>query len=602
MTTGNAVCDQWISENVSPDMQVKFAEMPQADRKRITLGMIAKRPNNVDAWLGGCYKNFQTKLLEKRLSDPESPERVSAGGTTAAPAAAPAPAAAVPTQRQANYTEPRASAGVVSHALSATSPKECFALARCWPDDKSSMIEELINLVDENTVDKLMQLTPSDQAAIAFATMLTSPERPEEWTQHVSALIDRFLLLRGHEMGGSSNPSPAMPTAAQCPIEVQFVIAGFSSPIAVCLMTVVQKTMQQIHGGIRWTFLPVIFLRDGTDDKIEMQQLNRFAEGVFVPDCNDLGAFERTFQGYTETWKRNYTKFIFLANVGFAERSDFAMSDISKDFLHQHVNKWLWKFLAASMSTRSVCGNTAVADVIFAPNTLELKDELNQMWGEETVLPAPGSEQVSPVLPSVHSTPAKFGVTPVLESSGDYRTPIGSLQPPDLSPLLKSRGDFRVAPSLLAKLLVTRTFKERALTKPESFLLEKFATTASSQSTYTNRAFFMRWYGLANTLAEAIFDEEFPCFVTVMRSTGAKATGRHLGSACGQERYCRNCEKVFEMLNKGYAMQSMANVILALITKVMPTWQGQPPLGSDWERTTAGSTVHSCGPECTGQS
>ena len=243
-----------------------------------------------------------------------------------------------------------------------------------------------------------------------------------------------------------------------------------------------------------------------------------------------------------------------------------------------------------------------MADVIFAPSTPELKDELNQMWGEETVLPAPGREQVSPVLPSVHSTPAKFGVTPVLESSGDYRTPIGNLQAPDLSALLKSRVDFRVAPSLIAKLLVTRTFKERALTRSEAFLLEKFATTASSQSTYTNRAFFMRWYGLANTQAEFIFDEEFPCFVTVMRSTGAKATGRQLGTPCGQERYCRNCEKVFEMLNRTFGMQSMGNVILALITKVMPTWQGQAPVGSEWERTVAGSTVHSCGPECRGQS
>ena len=159
-----------------------------------------------------------------------------------------------------------------------------------------------------------------------------------------------------------------------------------------------------------------------------------------------------------------------------------------------------------------------------------------------------------------------------------------------------------MAPSLIAKLLVTRTFKERSLSKAETYLLEKFRTNASSQSTYTNRAFFMRWYGLAQTPAEAILDEEYPCFISVMRSTGAKATGSsRFASPCSQERYCRNCEKLFEMLDKGYGLQSMADVILALITKVMPTWLGQAPVGSDWERTTAGMTAHYCGPDCTGQ-
>ena len=587
-STGNPMCDQWIRDNVSTDVLGKFAEMPQGDRKRIILGCINAPPNNVDAWIGGCYKNYQTKMLERRLTDPDSPQRLQA------------PAAVAPIQRQVNFIEAKAS-GVVVHLLPTNSSKESCALAKCWPEDKSSMIEELVNLLDESTVDKLFALTPLDQAAIAFTTMLTGPERSEEWSQHVSSLLDRFLHLRGHERVAFSNPSSAMP-AAQCPIEVQFIIAGFSGPMALSLVTVVQKTLQHIHGAIRWTFPPVLFLRDGTADKIETEKLNGFAEGIFMPDCNDLDTFSKVFVEYTDKWKRNYTKFVFVSNVGFAQQPDFALSDLPKHFLHEKENKWVWQFLAASISLRSVCGNTAVADVIFAPPSAELKDELNQMWGEETVLSTPRCEQVSPVMPAVHSTPAKFGVTPVLESSGDYCTPIGSLQPPDLSQHLKARPEFRVAPSLIAKLLVTRTFKERPLSKDESNLLEKFRTPPSSQSTYTNRAFFMRWYGLAQTHAESILDEELPCFINVVRSTGAKASSSKFATPCGQERYCRNCEKLFQMLDRSYALHTMADVILALITKAMPTWQGQAPVGSDWERTTAGLTVHYCGPECAGQS
>ena len=64
---------------------------------------------------------------------------------------------------------------------------------------------------------------------------------------------------------------------------------------------------------------------------------------------------------------------------------------------------------------------------------------------------------------------------------------------------------------------------------------------------------------------------------------------------------CRNCEKVIEMLDRGYELQTMADVILAVITKLMPRWPGQASVGSDWERTTAGMTPHYCGPDCTGQ-
>ena len=428
-STGNSTCDQWVRDNVaSSDALAKFSEMPQGDRKRIILGCIQKPPDNVDAWIGGCYKNFQTKMLERRLTDSDSSQRM------------PASAPVASTQRQTTYVETRPPGGVVVPVLPTTTSRECFALAKYWPEDKSTMISELMNLLDDDTVEKLAALTPSDQAAIAFCTMVTGPERSEEWNQHVSSLIDRFRHLRGHDMIGSSGPSHVV-QASQSPIEVQFIMAGFSSPIALSLVTVVQKTMQHIHAGIRWTFRPVLFLRNGTDDAIETEKLNRVTEGVFKLDCNDLEAFAKVFAEFTDSWKRSNTKFVFLSNVGFAEKPDFALSDISRDFLHQSGYKWLWHFLSASVSVRNECGNTAVADVIFAPPTAELKDELNQMWGEETVLSAPRGEQVSPGMPAVHSTPAKFGVTPVLECSGDYRTPIGSLQPPDLSQLLKARPD-----------------------------------------------------------------------------------------------------------------------------------------------------------------
>ena len=154
---------------------------------------------------------------------------------------------------------------------------------------------------------------------------------------------------------------------------------------------------------------------------------------------------------------------------------------------------------------------------------------------------------------------------------------------------------------MLSKLLVIRTCKERPLSRDEADLREKFKTSSAGVMRYVSRKFFLQWFGLRDAVAEAILQAEYPCYVSVVRSTGTKASATSkFASPCGQERYCKNCEKVFDMLDKGYGLQMFGDVILALITKALPTWTGTCSTTAEWERTEVACKPHECGPACTG--
>ena len=109
-------------------------------------------------------------------------------------------------------------------------------------------------------------------------------------------------------------------------------------------------------------------------------------------------------------------------------------------------------------------------------------------------------------------------------------------------------------------------------------------------------------FGLRGTVPETLLEKmEYPCFDSVVRSTGAKAAATsRFASPCGQERYCKNCEKVFHMLDRGYGLQTFGDVVLAMITKALPTWTGTCAPGTEWQRTQVACKPHECRPDCTG--
>ena len=113
---------------------------------------------------------------------------------------------------------------------------------------------------------------------------------------------------------------------------------------------------------------------------------------------------------------------------------------------------------------------------------------------------------------------------------------------------------------------------------------------------------FLSLYGYAETPAERLLDNAFPCSDIIIPTTGEKAPRpSRLTGACGQQRYCRECEKLFSLVDQSYPTYVVCDVLLALFTKVVPTWSESTPKDSAmWARKADPGRNHKCGPACPG--
>jgi hypothetical protein len=114
------------------------------------------------------------------------------------------------------------------------------------------------------------------------------------------------------------------------------------------------------------------------------------------------------------------------------------------------------------------------------------------------------------------------------------------------------------------------------------------------------RDWWLRWFGVLDTPAARVFEELLPCHAIIMTTTGlpAKVEGKFT-TPCGLQRYCRNCEKVFDVLDMSYPADVLADVTMALITKCVPTWIGKNANSScEWARKDHPDREHICDNTC----
>ena len=113
---------------------------------------------------------------------------------------------------------------------------------------------------------------------------------------------------------------------------------------------------------------------------------------------------------------------------------------------------------------------------------------------------------------------------------------------------------------------------------------------------------FMSLYGYLGTPAEQLLEAALPCCQTVYPTTGdAARKASKFTAECGQQRYCRKCEKVFSMIDRSYPTYVVCDVLLALFTKVAASWSGKSPVESSmWARNSDVGRDHRCGPTCPG--
>jgi len=114
---------------------------------------------------------------------------------------------------------------------------------------------------------------------------------------------------------------------------------------------------------------------------------------------------------------------------------------------------------------------------------------------------------------------------------------------------------------------------------------------------------FLTLYGYNGTPVEKLLEKELPCSENVISTTGDPSPSRSSKATfpCGKMRYCRQCEKVFALIGQSYPTYVVGDIVLALFTKIAPTWSGKIPVETAmWARKDHEGRKHVCGPTCQG--
>ena len=603
-STGSELTDRWIIDNhVDPAVLEKFALLPKMNRKRIILKCIETPVQNPDAWITACVRNWQTNETEQRLTRAAN----QTGGmmsTVAVPREGFQPYSA---STSGHFSSPHKEAVSTEFPVpglelfKVISNPVCQKMMTMWPDHKSDFISTFLSCVDDTTADRITALSPQDQVGLAFCFMMNASADDAAYNNRlVNVWLQRMEAMRGMTISSSCSPSKKVLQHGTS-ISVQFVLGGMPTVMAGTLMSVLFLTLPRMHPNVKWNFLPVLHLSDDCDDQVQLADVASCFGVHFLMECTSLQMLSEKFPDWVSGWETMQAKFVFIANVGFIPSPSMILTDISPDFLHGGQNRWVWKFLQATTAVRQRFGNETLADIIFAPAAEALAADLTRLWGAKAK--SGGTLQTPPFVqePCVHSTPSGFAVTPVIENDAQNKENIGHWDCPDMCAWVQKHGTLCTSPSYLSKLLVVKLFKERPLQKQEQEMLQvRVSKHIDGTVRGIGRDWFLRWFGFLDTPGQSLLQQHLPCLGDIIITTGMPGTSNaRFTSACGQQRYCRNCERVFEMLDQSYATYTLADVLLALMTKTVLMWSGTGMANkAEWVRDETLQRMHTCDADC----
>ena len=599
--TGMEKVDDWIrGRGIAPEVLEKFAELPKHQRLKIACNTIEKKVDNVDAWLNACIRNQMNTIMANRVLDGASvwPERQRRRDRSRSP----------PHRSRQDQAPSSIAAGGSptrdAHVRTGTEPaEEAIAMRKHWPNDKSSFIAAVADNLDEEVMEQFLSLEPEDQCGIGFIFMIAAArdDTKIERNKQVKAWLERLEELRG-ATGKSLVRSPSQGSVANR-IHVQIVLAGMPSVMAGTIVSVLSQVTPSIHPDIHAEYFPSIFIETSKDDSISVVAVADAFRRPFHTGIRDMEDFRNQYEGLMEQWTKLNTKFIFVAMVGMASKPDEKICDLEVDRLHRTDTQWLWAFINAADVTRQQTRDEDVAEILFGPQAQAFHPQLSNAWGSVTSPCAAGHPKIPVTIPQVWSTPSGFTVLSVVDNPA-VNTMLESSNSPDFASFMTKYPGVAIPPSMVARLMVMKLFKERPLKKEEEDMLKAVSVkTESGTHTSMGRSQFMSLCGYSGTPAEKLLEKVAQCRKLVFPTTGEAASKPSKGtSPCGQQRYCRQCEKLFALLDRGYPAHIVCDVLLALFSKVMPTWTGGEPCDTAmWARKADSGRDHQCGPACTGR-
>ena len=611
-STGNVAADQWLEEQHC-DAQVlsRFAGMPKHKRKSIIIRCMDKKPDNLDAWIGACARNWEEQSLEARVTGIANVHRAPPphSGSVAQGSHAPAGMAgssAMAPQTSRPASSPAMDTTALVTELNGAIPKVSTDLFSAWPKDKSALIRVASEVLSGGSLAAFLTLPVPDQAAMAFTIMVAAPENPTVRAALFDAWLQRLEALRGSRPAPTL-ASPSAPPAKVPTCKVQYILAGLPTCMCAVVVASVQLILPKLHPQVQWKFCPVLFLNEESSDDFPVTET--FSQvGLSVrEDITSLQKLVGKMASLWSEWAAGEVKFVLVSCLSH-DAGLGGSNPLQSSHLHTRANRWLWGMVSASEALRSRAGDNNVADVLICPQSCsaDFSQEVTSLWGPA----AAGLERFDDALlagsprPAFYCTPAGLRVMPVCESEAKVSQPIDNWTgPPEqvLSGLQTTLPGF--LPSHLVKLATESLFRERDLTHQESSIFKSLRMRhVSGEDRLCSRQFWCRWYGYHSTPVQKVLLDHEACAGMIIPTTGTVAPPGlppSSTSACGQDRYCLGCEKHLANLSKGFQTYVVTDMMLALLTKASRTWTGEDNGTTEcWTRSSAVPREHMCGDDC----
>ena len=601
--TGVALTERWYNDHVTePQILLDFMEVPQWRRKNVILKCIEKPPENPHSWIFAVIRNHRNSELERRLTTEANVHMGRSIGYAPPLNSLPCGGLSPQSQRQdpARHTpmpvQPVLPFGASDSSGSASHEPPLWAaeMIALWPSHKSRLVAHFLSVLTPTNQAAVVALVPQTQACVALAVALSAHEHTS--ADALTTECVRRLLVSGSGPSSSPRTGTLSATPVASAVSLQLVFVSHESSVSLVLAKSFIVAMDKMSPGA-FTYLPliVISLHEGPSMMAEAERLKL----PMNTSTTSLASLETFIESSKVNFKTYHIKTLFVSMIhavnGVGAR---VPSQRNVAVLHGDSFRFMWTVARCSQALRTTTGDDAVCELLFAPSKLsdEVKVELAKVIGPLNSTGNVSYNAIAPV-PTVFGTPGGCGIVKVCRSDYETQTMDGwcATGNPQVSEELPGG-----LIAFIAKTAELAVFQERPWTPLEQRTVEHFTMTHqdTGERRLCSRDWWLRWYGYARTPLQAMLISQHPCYPVIFAVTGSPAPADAVGAeACGKQRFCVACEKVFGVLDGTYCLPVMVDAAVALMVKARQLWSG----GCDdaaWARTADVNRVHQCGPSC----
>ena len=606
--------EPWSTQHVGLDDSVKNGNYEQAtldkladvdvkQRQRWITDVVNKQIQDPNRWISRCYQNH---VMERQAQLATGMDRygnlvktgANQGGSSPAGQSRPQFSGGMAYVAPANSWNATQSGGARPPADPVPSgggdgpiwAKQAFEM---WPNNKTGLVREVCNHLSGEANDAVMGLDAPSAAAVCYGLLLAAPANDEG----ASVLMKQWLQRRQTFKATLTPPSPGLssPLGGGKVIEIMLIVMGLTDGRAAILTHAAAKILQN-QIGMQISFQSPIIIAPTAHKEIELLQ----STCALTPSRHDITTFadlDTFIERTSAEWATRETKFLLINVVPQSAQFEKSQQNPTSNGLHSSETRWIFEAGKVAHSISQAVGEDNVASVMFSPTVLnsETKEALAALFGNQM-------ESLTPCVNTVSNTPLIFAV------------PSGSVYQPVIAEIDKclENDGWKMDPRVYAwstknlslgtqaaDLLTKKVFVERDWTSEEAQLMEALMSQhiQTGEKRYNNREWWMHQYGImGQTPLPGFYKNRLPCHGNIYDITGLPNKGSS-GVPCGKSRYCENCEKVIQQLDKAYNFSVMVNAVTNVLTRSVGIWKrgGDPVV---FARTDTWARLHQCGPAC----